>query len=98
MRTQRLALRRNLLRPQSLTSLHDSTAAWLGLGSALGVMRRQTVLISHPTTIVALYLLCILGLHSTFPALLILVPRDDFIQRATDLVVMAPPDQYVSLT
>jgi hypothetical protein len=67
--TQRLALRRNLLQSPTLTSLHDRTASWLGLGSALDILRKQSHIFNH-STITALYLLCIFGLHNTVPALL----------------------------
>jgi hypothetical protein len=73
MYTQRLALRRDLLRPQALTSLHDHTASWLGLGAALNVVRKRSG-ISSRATITALYLLCIFGLHNSIPALLNVIP------------------------
>lgn len=39
--TQKLALRRNLHVPQTLTSVHDKSAAWLGLGTAVGALWNQ---------------------------------------------------------
>jgi hypothetical protein len=72
---QRLALQRDLLQPHVLTSLHDRTAAWLGLGTALNVFRRQSR-VQNRTSIVTLYLLCIFGLHISVPALLNVVSME----------------------
>jgi hypothetical protein len=89
MYTQRVALRRDLLRPQSLTSLHDHTSAWLGVGSALSVVRKQTRTLNR-TVVTAVYLLCIFGLHNTIPALLSLVTRSDFQTINATIMNMTP--------
>jgi hypothetical protein len=93
MYTQRLALRRDLLRPQSLTSLHDRTAAWLGVGSALNVIRKQSKTLGRHL-VIAMYLLCVLGLHNTIPALLSLVTKSEFYTKEGIIVEMTPPSQF----
>jgi hypothetical protein len=67
--TQRIALQRDVHQSQTLTSLHDRTASWLGLLAALKAVHRQRDLSSR-TTLTLLYLACLLGLHNTIPALL----------------------------
>lgn len=74
--TQQLAVSRNLLLRQKLTSAHDKTSAWNGLGSAVVAVWRQY---SIPTAVsgtiaIATYLACISALHITTPAILRLVP------------------------
>jgi hypothetical protein len=89
MYTQRVALRQDLLRSQSLTSLHDHTSAWLGIGSALGVVRKQARAFKR-TILTAVYLLCIFGLHNTIPALLSLVTKSGFQTSNATIVNMTP--------
>jgi hypothetical protein len=89
MYTQRLSLRRDLLRPQSLTSLHDHTAAWLGIGSALNIARKQRRIVNH-TLITTMYLLCVFGLHNTVPALLTLVTRVGTAPATAVIIEMTP--------
>jgi hypothetical protein len=90
MYTQRVALRQDLLRSQSLTSLHDHTSAWLGIGSALGVVRKQARAFNR-TILTAVYLLCIFGLHNTIPALLSLVTKSGFQTSNATIMNMTPP-------
>ncbi|KAF9228084.1 hypothetical protein BS17DRAFT_319284 [Gyrodon lividus] len=70
--TQSLALRSNLLRQQTLTALHDKSAAWGGLGaSLLGIWRQRTTPAAVFGTLgVALYLSCISILHVSSSSLL----------------------------
>jgi hypothetical protein len=90
MYTQRVALRRDLLQPQSLTSLHDRTAAWLGVGSALNIVRKQRRAFSR-TLVTAVYLLCIFGLHNTIPALFSLVTEANMQPKNATIVEMTLP-------
>jgi hypothetical protein len=69
MLTQRLALRHIVLQQQTLTTLHDRAATWLGLGSAVNTVRKQRSFSGH-VTLALLYLLLLFGLHNTIPALL----------------------------
>ncbi|KAJ8580341.1 hypothetical protein M405DRAFT_61577 [Rhizopogon salebrosus TDB-379] len=70
--TQRLAISRTLVRRLKLTSIHDISGAWSGLGSALSSVCQQ---IDIPvswwaTSAVAAYLACISVLHVTSSTLL----------------------------
>ncbi|KZT05120.1 uncharacterized protein LAESUDRAFT_750796 [Laetiporus sulphureus 93-53] len=69
--TQRLSLNSLLLRPRTLTALHDVSSAWTGLGAGLLSLWRQ---LSIPTAVfgtlgVAVYLGCLSILHISTPAL-----------------------------
>jgi hypothetical protein len=75
MMTQRIALRHAVLQPQNLTTLHDRSNAWLGLGATVGVMWKQRGL-SHHITLTVLYLGLLFGLHNTIPTLLNVVYLD----------------------
>lgn len=74
--TQRLALRSDLLTRQTLTSIHDKSGAWLGLGSAVMAVWQQTKLRTGAWGISAItvYLLSVFALHITIPGLLHVVP------------------------
>jgi hypothetical protein len=88
--TQRLALRRNILQRQTLSSLHDRTSSWLGLGAALNVLRRQRRFASR-ITLTALYLGLMFGVHTTIPALLNIVALDTETSVPARIVQMTPP-------
>ncbi|KZT05121.1 uncharacterized protein LAESUDRAFT_813732 [Laetiporus sulphureus 93-53] len=69
--TQRLSLNSLLLRPRTLTALHDVSSAWTGLGAGLLSLWRQ---LSIPTAVfgtlgVTVYLGCLSILHISTPAL-----------------------------
>ncbi|KAJ7242139.1 hypothetical protein B0H12DRAFT_1236803 [Mycena haematopus] len=74
--TQRLALRNDLNTRQTLTAVHDKTAAWLGLGSALSSLWQQTKIraATWGVTCITLYLLCVFTLHVSIQALFHVVP------------------------
>jgi hypothetical protein len=69
MLTQHLALRHIVLQQQTLTTLHDRAATWLGLGAAVNTVRKQRSFSGH-VALALLYLLLLFGLHNTIPALL----------------------------
>ncbi|KAG2120226.1 hypothetical protein DEU56DRAFT_747020 [Suillus clintonianus] len=70
--TQRLAMSRTLVRRLKLTSIHDISGAWGGLGSALSSVWKQIGVpaSSWATTAVTTYLICISVLHVTSSTLL----------------------------
>ncbi|KAG2119334.1 hypothetical protein DEU56DRAFT_836709 [Suillus clintonianus] len=70
--TQRLAMSRALVRRLKLTSIHDISGAWAGLGSALNTVWKQTGAPASlwATTAVTSYLLCVSVLHVTSSTLL----------------------------
>ncbi|GJE88180.1 hypothetical protein PsYK624_042630 [Phanerochaete sordida] len=70
--TQRLALRRDLNTPQTLTALHDKSSAWLGVGSALVSLWQQTKLrvATGGVLSIALYLLSVFMVHISIPSIL----------------------------
>ncbi|KAH7920674.1 hypothetical protein BV22DRAFT_785661 [Leucogyrophana mollusca] len=70
--TQQLALRRNLLRYQTLTATHDQSNAWTGFGAALMSLWSQTRLsaATFGVSSVALYLLSISVLHVSSSSLI----------------------------
>ncbi|KAG2121113.1 hypothetical protein DEU56DRAFT_835171 [Suillus clintonianus] len=70
--TQQLAISRALVRRLKLTSIHDISGAWAGLGSALNTVWKQTGVRASlwATTAVATYLVCISVLHVTSSTLL----------------------------
>ncbi|KAG2757956.1 hypothetical protein P692DRAFT_20710186 [Suillus brevipes Sb2] len=70
--TQRLALSRALRHRLKLTSIHDISGAWSGLGSALSSVWKQTAIRASvwTTTAVTAYLVCISVLHVTSSTLL----------------------------
>ncbi|GJE98956.1 hypothetical protein PsYK624_151940 [Phanerochaete sordida] len=76
--TQRLALRAALRTRQTLTAVHDKSAAWLGLGAALDALWQQTKLRAAPggVALVTLYLLCVFALHISVPSLFHVVPAN----------------------
>ncbi|KAH7906630.1 hypothetical protein BJ138DRAFT_1182988 [Hygrophoropsis aurantiaca] len=65
--TQRISVWHNLSQYQRVTTLHDISGAWAGLGSALNGLWNQFRLPSSPLSIlsVAAYLICITTLHIT---------------------------------
>ncbi|KAJ7325382.1 hypothetical protein DFH08DRAFT_1085128 [Mycena albidolilacea] len=69
--TQRLWTRRNLQADRTLTAMHDSAAAWTGIGSALSQLWFQRTTSGSVVGVVSvfLYLANILVLHITTPAL-----------------------------
>lgn len=69
--TQGLALTRNYHVAQSLSALHEKSAAWLGLGSAFIGMWRQRTHRAAPLDVfcILLYLSCLFALGVTTPAL-----------------------------
>ena len=80
--TQRLALRRDLNTRQTLTAVHDKTAAWLGLGSALSSLHAQARLPAAVGGVfcITTYLSCIFALHISIPGLFHVVPYNETIQ------------------
>ncbi|KAF8143701.1 hypothetical protein K438DRAFT_1945748 [Mycena galopus ATCC 62051] len=72
--TQKLVLRRNFHKSQTLTATHDSLLAWTGLGSALVRLWQQKTIPASITGVLSalVYLANILVLHVTFPGLLAL--------------------------
>ncbi|KAG1831158.1 hypothetical protein DFJ58DRAFT_848311 [Suillus subalutaceus] len=70
--TQRLAMSRALVRRLKLTTIHDISSAWAGLGSALSSVWKQTHISASlsATTAVTTYLVCISVLHVTSSTLL----------------------------
>ncbi|KAG1744345.1 hypothetical protein EDD22DRAFT_786287, partial [Suillus occidentalis] len=70
--TQRLAVSRALVSRLKLTSIHDISGAWAGIGSALGSVWKQTGTPASlwATTAVTAYLVCISVLHVTSSTLL----------------------------
>ena len=69
--TQRLALCGILLRRQTLTATHDESTAWIGLGSALLVLWKQTRIAASVvgTSLITIYLVGISVLHISTPSL-----------------------------
>ncbi|KAJ7325388.1 hypothetical protein DFH08DRAFT_1028130 [Mycena albidolilacea] len=69
--TQRLWTRRNLQADRTLTAMHDSAAAWTGIGSALSQLWSQRTTSGSVIGVLSvfLYLANILVLHITTPAL-----------------------------
>ncbi|KAH7904516.1 hypothetical protein BJ138DRAFT_1237178, partial [Hygrophoropsis aurantiaca] len=63
--TQRVSLSRSLSQRQSVTSIHDTAGAWVGLGTAFDSLWKQTKIASSPLEVfsVTAYLLCITVLH-----------------------------------
>ncbi|KAH7920745.1 hypothetical protein BV22DRAFT_1132840 [Leucogyrophana mollusca] len=70
--TQRLSLLRNFSRRQKLTSIHDASGAWIGIGSALFSLWDQTKVASSPWSTLAIttYLLSVFILHITSSSLI----------------------------
>ncbi|OAX34705.1 hypothetical protein K503DRAFT_425012 [Rhizopogon vinicolor AM-OR11-026] len=70
--TQRLAISRTLVRRLKLTSIHDISGAWSGLGSALSSVWQQFDIPASwwTTSTVAAYLACLSVLHVTSSTLL----------------------------
>ncbi|KAF8164174.1 hypothetical protein K438DRAFT_1775689 [Mycena galopus ATCC 62051] len=70
--TQKLVLRDNFSRSQTLTATHDNLVAWTGLGSALVRVWQQKAIPASISGVLSafLYLANILVLHVTFPGLL----------------------------
>ncbi|KAK7018990.1 hypothetical protein R3P38DRAFT_2979971 [Favolaschia claudopus] len=69
--TQTLSMRRSLQRPQTLTETHDNAVAWIGIGSAIMQLWSQKAVPASVFGVFStfLYLLCVLILHVTTPAL-----------------------------
>ncbi|KAJ7164138.1 hypothetical protein C8R46DRAFT_1192909 [Mycena filopes] len=86
--TQTLSTRRSLQIKQTVTAIHDSAAAWAGIGSAVLHLWRQTAVRGSESTFGVLSALVYLGnilvLHITTPALFSVVAfnssRDIFVQ------------------
>ncbi|KAG2738518.1 hypothetical protein P692DRAFT_201798383 [Suillus brevipes Sb2] len=70
--TQQLAMSSALIRRLKLTTIHDVSSAWAGLGSALSSVWKQTSIPASlwATTAVTTYLVCISVLHITSSTLL----------------------------
>lgn len=77
--TQQLALRRDLQQQQTCTALHDKTTSWLGLGSSLLTLCRQTYVKSAlwSVSIITLYLAAIFTIHITTSSVLSVVTFND---------------------
>ena len=77
--TQRLALRADLSRVQTLTAIHDKNNAWLGLGSAFVSMYQQLRLRAAGIGVASIlaYLLSVFALHVTIPSMLHAEPFND---------------------
>jgi hypothetical protein len=69
--TQSVSIRRILLRRQPLTTIHDITAAWSGLGGAAFSLYKQISVASSIWGVfgVTTYLICLSILHIATPAL-----------------------------
>ncbi|KAJ7692092.1 hypothetical protein B0H17DRAFT_1061878 [Mycena rosella] len=69
--TQTLSTRRSVRRDQTLTAIHDTAAAWSGIGSAVLHLWNQTVVSGSVFGVLSalLYLGSVLVLHITTPAL-----------------------------
>ncbi|KAJ3555783.1 hypothetical protein NM688_g2385 [Phlebia brevispora] len=69
--TQRITLHEFTKYPQTLTSIHDKSSAWLGLGSSLQTMGRQVKLASDllGVSMITVYLLLIFVVHTTLPSI-----------------------------
>ncbi|KAH7920954.1 hypothetical protein BV22DRAFT_1132654 [Leucogyrophana mollusca] len=65
--TQRVSLSRRLSQRQMLTTIHDVTGAWGGLGAALDGLWQQTKVVTSPLGVLSVtaYLLNISVLHTT---------------------------------
>ena len=69
--TQNLALRRNLQVRQTLSAIHDKSAAWLGIGSSLLALLRQRKLNTDVLGVlqITIYLVLLFTLHITIPSM-----------------------------
>jgi hypothetical protein len=69
--TQQLAIHGILLRRQNLTATHDESTAWIGLGSALLVLLKQTRIAASVVgvSLITIYLVGISVLHISTPSL-----------------------------
>ncbi|KAJ3556889.1 hypothetical protein NM688_g1774 [Phlebia brevispora] len=69
--TQRITLNESSKRRQTLTSIHDKTSAWLGLGTSLLTLGRQAKLATDVLGIfmITTYLLLIFVVHTTLPSI-----------------------------
>lgn len=74
--TQRLALQRHLYERRTLTAIHDTTMAWLGLASSVTSLWNQTKLRTALGSIscITVYLLGLFTLHITIPGLFHIAP------------------------
>ena len=95
--TQTLALRRNYYVRQTLSALHEKSAAWLGLGSAVGGMWRQRKLraASSGVFLILSYLACLFALGSTFPSLItvnFVSLNDPVLSRITNSLLKVTPE------
>ncbi|KAH7920956.1 hypothetical protein BV22DRAFT_1132656 [Leucogyrophana mollusca] len=70
--TQRVSLLRRLSQRQMLTTVHDVTGAWSGLGAAFDTLWQQTKVVASPLGVfsVTAYLLGITALHITSSSIL----------------------------
>ena len=83
--TQQLSLQRDLQTRQTLTAIHDKSAAWLGLAASVSSLWQQFKI---PTAVwgvlhITLYLGGIFALHITVPSLFHVVPFNTTIQVQT---------------
>jgi hypothetical protein len=90
MLTQRLALRRNLFQSQDLTTLHDRTASWLGLWTAIKALAKARPLSGY-IALITLYLGLLFGLHNTIPALVTVSPVQGSRNTSVAIMQMTPP-------
>lgn len=70
--TQRLALFASLSQRQKLTTAHDISEAWAGLGAAVLTLWQQTKIAASPRAVILvfLYLTCISVLHVASPTIM----------------------------
>ena len=97
--TQRLALSTSLSRRQKLTTTHDISEAWNGLGAAILTLWQQTKIAASASATISvfLYLACISVLHVASPAIMQFEPYN-----ASMATIVASnstwPDPSVNLT
>ena len=66
----------DLLTGQTLTTVHDKSSAWYGLGSALTSLYQQTKFRSSLVGVasIVVYLFCVFVLHITIPSMFSVEP------------------------
>ncbi|KAJ3541672.1 hypothetical protein NM688_g6052 [Phlebia brevispora] len=69
--TQRISLHDFISHPQTLSAMHDKSSAWLGLGSSVQTLIRQSKLVTDfvGVSMITLYLLLIFVVHTTLPTI-----------------------------
>lgn len=87
--TQRLALRSDLYNQETLTAMHDKSAAWLGLGAASTAIVNQRKVSSAPGVIafIAIYLCAGLLFHVNIPGFINIVPFNAIISSTHSTVL-----------